>query len=221
MRGEDQRSEGFFSYVRLESRIPTDHPLRAIRDTGRRGAAGAVADVRRALCARRPAVDPAGAAVAGAAAAGVLHGALGAAVDGATRLQSVVPLVRRALDGRSGVGCDRVLQEPGSAARRRYRGQVLCQRAEPAAGAQAAVQRALLGRRHADRGLGQHEELRAEGRRQSAIGQRRGEAAGAMPSATSMARSARTTRIPRPPTPTPACSAKAPARRPSSATWGI
>jgi hypothetical protein len=32
MRGEDQRSEGFFSYVRLEARIPPDHPLRAIRD---------------------------------------------------------------------------------------------------------------------------------------------------------------------------------------------
>src|SRR5678809_79011 len=31
MRGEDQRSEGFFSYVRLECRIPSDHPLRAIR----------------------------------------------------------------------------------------------------------------------------------------------------------------------------------------------
>jgi transposase len=32
MGGEDQRSEGFFSYVRLEARIPADHPLRAIRD---------------------------------------------------------------------------------------------------------------------------------------------------------------------------------------------
>ena len=32
MRGEDQRSEGFFSYVRLECRIPADHPLRAIRE---------------------------------------------------------------------------------------------------------------------------------------------------------------------------------------------
>jgi len=31
MRGEDQRAEGFFSYLRLETRIPTDHPLRAIR----------------------------------------------------------------------------------------------------------------------------------------------------------------------------------------------
>ena len=32
MRGEDQRSEGFFSYVPLERRIPADHPLRPIRE---------------------------------------------------------------------------------------------------------------------------------------------------------------------------------------------
>ncbi len=32
MRGEDQRSEGIFSYVRLEERVPADHPLRAIRE---------------------------------------------------------------------------------------------------------------------------------------------------------------------------------------------
>jgi len=32
MRGEDQRSEGFFSYVPLERRIPADHPLRSIRE---------------------------------------------------------------------------------------------------------------------------------------------------------------------------------------------
>lgn len=31
MRGRDDRSEGFFSYVRLEERIPKDHPLRSIR----------------------------------------------------------------------------------------------------------------------------------------------------------------------------------------------
>jgi transposase len=31
MRGEDQRSEVFFSYVRLEARIASDHPLRAVR----------------------------------------------------------------------------------------------------------------------------------------------------------------------------------------------
>ena len=43
----------------------------------------------------------------------------------------------------------------------------------------------------------------------------------ATPSATFMARSARMTRIPRPPIPMPGCSAKVPARRPSSVTWGI
>jgi transposase len=32
MRGGDLQSEDFFSYVRLETRIPADHPLRAIRE---------------------------------------------------------------------------------------------------------------------------------------------------------------------------------------------
>lgn len=31
MRGRDDRSEGMFSYVRLEERVPADHPLRSIR----------------------------------------------------------------------------------------------------------------------------------------------------------------------------------------------
>jgi transposase len=31
MRGRDDRGEGMFSYIRLEERVPADHPLRAIR----------------------------------------------------------------------------------------------------------------------------------------------------------------------------------------------
>jgi hypothetical protein len=31
VRGEDGKSAGMFSYVRLEERVPRDHPLRAIR----------------------------------------------------------------------------------------------------------------------------------------------------------------------------------------------
>src|SRR6516162_11395388 len=99
MRGADQRSEGIFSYVRLEQRVPADHPLRAIRDL----VDAALKDLSRLCQAVRPpwpAVDSPGAAVAGSAAAGVLHGALGTAVDGAARLQSVVPLVRRSVDRR-------------------------------------------------------------------------------------------------------------------------
>ncbi len=32
MRSKDRRSEGLFSYIRLETRIPADHPLRPIRE---------------------------------------------------------------------------------------------------------------------------------------------------------------------------------------------
>ena len=32
MRGGDERSEGMFSYVRPEQRVPQDHPLRSIRE---------------------------------------------------------------------------------------------------------------------------------------------------------------------------------------------
>ena len=31
MRGRDERGDGLFSYVDLESRVPADHPLGAIR----------------------------------------------------------------------------------------------------------------------------------------------------------------------------------------------
>ena len=31
MRGDDGRDEGLFSYIRLEDRVPADHPLRAVR----------------------------------------------------------------------------------------------------------------------------------------------------------------------------------------------
>ena len=31
MRGKDDRSEILFSYIRLDERIPADHPLRLIR----------------------------------------------------------------------------------------------------------------------------------------------------------------------------------------------
>ena len=93
MRGEDQRSEGFFSYVPLERRISADHPLRAIRSLTDEALVGLSRDFNKLLCARRPTVDCAGTIAAGAVAASLLYGAFGAAVDGATRLQSSVPLV--------------------------------------------------------------------------------------------------------------------------------
>jgi transposase len=59
MRGKDQRSEGFFSYVRLESRIAADHPLRAIRALVDEALTGLSRDFNR-LYARdgRPSIPP-------------------------------------------------------------------------------------------------------------------------------------------------------------------
>jgi len=99
MRRQSVGSEPLFSYVRLEDRIPADHPLRTIRALGQ-----GVGVARRAVCgavsAHGEAVDRTGDAAAGDVAAGVLLGALGAPVDGADQLQSAASLVRRPVDGR-------------------------------------------------------------------------------------------------------------------------
>jgi hypothetical protein len=96
MRGKDDRSEILFSYIRLDERVPADHPLRVTRQLvdGRllscRGHSPSsmpgMADLlsRRNGCCTR-------------CCAGVLHGAFGTAIDGATQLKFAVPLVRRAL----------------------------------------------------------------------------------------------------------------------------
>jgi hypothetical protein len=86
MRGKNDRSEILFGYIRLDERIPADHPLRVIRQL----VDAALAELSRAftkLYARdgRPSI-PAGTVVARVAAAGVLHGAFGTAIDGATQL---------------------------------------------------------------------------------------------------------------------------------------
>jgi hypothetical protein len=56
---EDERSDGFFSYVPLERRIPADHPLRAIRTLTDEALAGLSRDFNK-LYARdgRPSIPP-------------------------------------------------------------------------------------------------------------------------------------------------------------------
>ena len=214
MRGPDRRTEGLFSYVSCESRVPAGHPLRSILPVADAALAALSGEFQQLYAAERPALDRAGEAAAGPAAAGVLLGPLRAAADGAAGLQPLVPLVRRARRRRPGLGRDGVHQEPRPAARGRDRGQVPARGARAAQGQGAPVGRALLGRRHADPGLGVDEELPAEGRLRAS---RRRRAATA--SATSTASSGPTTPTPRPPIPRPGCSARAKARRPSSASW--
>ena len=59
MRGEDDRSEAFFSYLPVERRIPPDHPLRAIRSLTDAALAGLSRDFDK-LYARdgRPSIPP-------------------------------------------------------------------------------------------------------------------------------------------------------------------
>src|ERR1700730_17090378 len=69
----------------------------------RRSAGGAVGGIREAVRQAGTAVDCSREIASRSAVAGVLCGALGAAVDGAARLQSAVSLVCRAVAGRRGV----------------------------------------------------------------------------------------------------------------------
>src|SRR6476661_65144 len=74
MRGEDLQSEGFFSYLRLEQRVPATHPLRAIRELVDAALKELSRDFNK-LYARdgRPSIPPE--RLSGAVAAGLLHGA--------------------------------------------------------------------------------------------------------------------------------------------------
>ena len=164
MRGEQRRSEGLFSYIRLEERIARDHPLRAIRVL--------VNEVLAALSDRfeelysdmgRPSIAPEY-LLRATLAAGILHGALGTAIDGTDRLQSSVSLVCRFVDRRCGLGRHGVHEEPRPTAGGRCGARVLGQLAVAAEGEAASIERSLLGGRNADEGLGLDEELSAEGR---------------------------------------------------------
>ena len=184
MRGSDRRSGELFSYVDVETRVRSDHPLRAIRSIVNETLEALSGEFDGALRGRRrAAVDPAGDAAAGDAAAGVLHDPLGAPADGAARVRPLVPLVRRAFGGRAGLGPFDLLEEPRPPARRRGRGEVPRRGADPAQGEAAAVDPALQRRRDADRGLGEPEVVQAQARRgrgsgRSARGRRGGDGDG-------------------------------------------
>jgi len=134
MRGEDQRSEVFFSATSASRpAIASDHPLRAVRALVDEALTGLFARLQQALRARRPAVDPAGAACLRAL---LLQAFYTVRSERQLMEQLNYNLLFRWFVGLSAddpvwdatVFC----KKPGSAARRRYRGQVLCERAEPA-----------------------------------------------------------------------------------------
>ncbi len=222
MRGEDQQSEGIFSYLRLEQRIAADHPLRAIRelvDAALKGCRETSTSFMRGTADLRSLRSG---LLRATAAASTLHGTVGAAV----RRSSSTTICCSA--GSS--GC-RSTTRSGTAT-------VFCKNRDRLLDGDIAAKffvavlnlpqvRKLLSSEHfsVDGTL-----IEAWASMKSFVPKDGGDppsgqgpmaAVDATPSATSMAKSARTTRIPRPPTRTPGCSARAPARRPSFVTWGI
>src|SRR5215207_5165034 len=137
MRGRDDRSGGLFSYVRLEERVPADHPLRPIR---------ALAD--EALAA--------------------LNGRFEGLYSSMGRPSIPPEMLLRAtlLQAFFSVLSERLLMEQinYNLLFRWFVGLVPFGAVVAAAGQDAALGRALLGRRDADRRLGLDEELPAEGR---------------------------------------------------------
>ena len=121
------------------------------------GVAGVEPGVRCVVCRLGPSVDCAGVHSAGAAVAGVLLGALGAAAGRADRLQPSVPLVCGPWHGRRGMEPCGVFQEPRPAADFRCGAAVLC--GSEQAGQALYERRTLYGGWHADPGLGLAEEL--------------------------------------------------------------
>ena len=221
MRGEDQRSEGFFSYVPLEPRIPADHPLRAIRELIDEALRELSRDFNK-LYARdgRPSIPP----------ERLLRALLLQAFYTVRSERQLMEQLDYNLLFRWFVGLS--ADDPV------WDATVFCKNRDRLLDGDIAAKffasvlnlpqvRKLLSSEHfsvdgtlIEAWASMKSFVPKDGRR-SALGQRPTAAVGAMPSATSMARSARTTRIPRPPTPMPGCSARAPARRPSSVTWGI
>ena len=164
MRGDDEQTERMFSYLSPEARVPADHPLRALRRM-----TDAIFDRLSPQFDRvyskmgRPSIPP----------EKLLRALL---LQGLYTVRSERLLIEQ-LDYNLlfrwfvGLGIDDPVWHPTAfttnrdrLARGRGRGQVPGGGAQPRAGSTAAEPRALLGRRHADRGVGVDEDLRAEGR---------------------------------------------------------
>src|SRR5277367_2275110 len=111
MRGAFLDQGGLFSYILPEARVPEP----SVEEDSRACAGspgGNESQLWDALCKRRTSLDPAGAIAERLAAAGVLRHPVGTTADGATELQSLIPLVRWSFAGRSDLGPDNIHEEP-------------------------------------------------------------------------------------------------------------
>ena len=218
MRGSDERSGWLFSYVDLEARVRPDHPLRTIQAI----ANAALADLTSEFAALypprlgRPSIAP----------ERLLRAMLLQAFYGIRSERQLMERMEFDLLFRwfVGLGVDdpvwdhsELLEEPRPAAGGRDRGEVPGRGAGPAEGEASAVERSLLGGRHALGGVGIDQELPAQGTgtTTSALGR------ASTPSATSIKPSAPTSRPVATPNPCHVSTRRALASRPCFATWAM
>ena len=144
MRGREERCENLFSYVRLEERVPADHPLRPIRALADEVLAGLNERFETLYSGLgRPSIPP----------EMLLRATLLQAFFSVRSERMLMEQIDYNLLFRWFVGLE---MDAGPAG-------VTAGRATP-------VERPLLRRRHADRSLGEHEELPAQGRLGRAAG---------------------------------------------------
>src|SRR5216684_819869 len=164
MRGTDKQQSGMFSYISAERRVATDHPLRAIRamvEVALRNM-GPQFETMYAKVGRRS-IPPE-----------KLLRALLLQVLYTVRSERMLMeqldynLLFRwfvGLNIRSGVGCNRLHQKSRAALARRNCPDLLCRGAGAGPPPRPALDRALHGRRHADRSVGESQKLQAQGPR--------------------------------------------------------
>ena len=220
MRGADQRSEGIFSYVRLEQRVPADHPLRAIRDLVDAALKELSRDFGRLYSREgRPSIPP----------EQLLRALLLQAFYTVRSERQLMEQLDYNLLFRWFVGLS--IDDPV------WDATVFCKNRDRLLDGDIAAKffvavlnlpqvRKLLSSEHfsVDGTL-----IEAWASMKSFVPKDDGDPPSgkhddgcrATPSATFMAKNAAMTRIPRPPIPMPGCSAKVPAERPSFVTWGI
>ena len=164
MRASDAGAGALFSYADIERRGPRAHPLRAIRAIANETLT-ALSGEFTALYATsgRPSIPP----------ERLLRALLLQAFDAARSERQLVERIAfdLVLRGFVGLGVDDPVwdatplhPQPRPSAGVRDRGQGPGGADGPSAGQTAVADRALRGRRHADRGLGEHEERPAQGR---------------------------------------------------------
>ncbi len=115
MRGSDKQTGSLFSYVNLEERVPSRHPLRKIKGVVDAALVSLDADFERVYAGDgRPSIAPE--RLMRAALVQILFSIRSEAAHGAARSTTCfLSLVRGVVDRRAGVGARRVHQEPRSA----------------------------------------------------------------------------------------------------------